>query len=183
MGLTGYDDDATKEKYEQMQYVNSEYADGASIQQVAELTKKLGVYAIVGYPERDKEEERRLYNAAFVTGPEGIVGSYEKIHVCVYEVLWAKKGRKPFLMDTKWGKIGVSICGDTYNYHELARYYAAQGARILINPTAVLNTAVWDYASYFKNGFPIIVDIGFLRNIFVIGISDDIFVLRNMLPA
>jgi len=152
MALTGYDDESSKPTYEQMQYRDSEFYDGPSIREVAEVTKKYGVYAVVGYPERDYEDDRRLFNAAFVTGPDGIVGSYRKIHVCVYEVLWAKKGREPLCFDTPWGKIGVSICGDTYNYHELTRYYASLGARIVLNPTAVLATDVWDYQSYYVTG-------------------------------
>ncbi|MCR4587080.1 MAG: carbon-nitrogen hydrolase family protein [Lachnospiraceae bacterium] len=152
MALTGYDDESDKPVYEQMQYVDSEFYDGPSIREIAEVTKKYGVYTIVGYPERDHEDERRVFNAAFVTGPDGIVGSYRKIHVCVFEVLWAKKGREPLCFDTPWGKVGVSICGDTYNYHELTRYYASLGARIVLNPTAVLATDVWDYESYYVTG-------------------------------
>lgn len=152
MALTGYDDESEKPTYEQMQYVDSEFFDGPSIQEVAKVTKKYGVYAVVGYAERDYEDDRRVFNAAFVTGPDGIVGSYRKIHVCVFEVLWAKKGREPLCFDTPWGKVGVSICGDTYNYHELTKYYASLGARIVVNPTAVLATDVWDYASYYVTG-------------------------------
>lgn len=152
MALTGYDDESSKPQYEQMQYRDAETYDGPSIKRVAELTKRYGVYAVVGYPEKDSLEDRRVFNAAFVTGPEGFVGSYRKIHVCVYEVLWAKKGREPLCFDTPWGKIGVSICGDTYNYHELTRYYASVGARMVVNPTAVLATDVWDYASYYVTG-------------------------------
>lgn len=152
MALTGYDDESYKPTYEQMQYVDSEHWDGPSAKTVAEVTKKYGIYAVVGYPERDYEDDRRVFNSAFVTGPEGIVGSYRKIHVCVFEVLWAKKGREPLCFDTPWGKVGVSICGDTYNYHELTRFYANQGARIVLNPTAVLATDVWDYESYYVTG-------------------------------
>ena len=152
MALTGYDDESTKPVYEQMQYRDAEFWDGPSVAEVAEVTKKYGVYAVVGYPEKDYEDDRRLFNAAFVTGPDGIVGSYRKIHVCVFEVLWAKKGSEPLCFDTPWGKIGVSICGDTYNYHELTRYYASLGARIVLNPTAVLATDVWDYESYYVTG-------------------------------
>ena len=40
------------------------------------------------------------------------------------------------LLQTEWGLAGLSICYDTYANPEIERYYAAQGAGILINPTA-----------------------------------------------
>lgn len=137
MALTGYDEEEEPVPHkEKMQYKNAETVPGASSEAIAELTKKLGVYVVFGMPEKDKEKPDILYNSACVCGPEGIIGSYQKIHLPFPEFHWATRGEKPFLFNTPWGPVGVAICYDAYQFPELTRYYAAKGARININITA-----------------------------------------------
>lgn len=52
MSLTGYDDEADKPFKEKMQYKLAETVPGPSTLEVAELTKKLGMYVIFGMPIR-----------------------------------------------------------------------------------------------------------------------------------
>ena len=137
MGLTGYDDEEDKPKPEKIQYKLAETVPGKSSEVIAELTKKLGIYAVFGLPERDPDDESKIYNAACVCGPDGIVGSYHKIHLPYPEPHWASRGTAPFIFDTEWGPIGLGICYDTYSFPELMRYYAAKGCRLYINCTAL----------------------------------------------
>lgn len=44
---------------------------------------------------------------------------------------------KPFLLDTEWRPISISICYDSYCFPEMMRYGAAKGARMHINSTAL----------------------------------------------
>lgn len=137
MGLTGYDDEEVKPKSEKMQSKLAEPVPGPSSEKIAELTKKLGIYVAFGMPERDPDDPSVIYNAACVCGPEGIIGSYRKIHLPYPEPHWATRGTKPFIFDTPWGPIGLAICYDSYCFQELMRYYAAKGCRLYINCTAL----------------------------------------------
>ena len=137
MGLTGYDDEPEKELKDKMQYKLAETVPGPSSEKIAEVTRKLGAYVAFGLPERDKEKEDVIYNAACVCGPEGVVGSYHKIHLPSPEPHWATRGDKPFIFDTPWGPVGLAICYDSYCFQELMRYYAAKGCRLYINCTAL----------------------------------------------
>lgn len=135
MALTGYDCEMQLAKEDKMQTKLAETSTGNAATKIADLTKKLGVYVAFGMPE--KAQDGNIYNAACVTGPEGIIGTYRKIHLPSPEPLWAKRGDKPFMFDTPWGLVGVGICYDTYCFQELMRYYVAKGARLYINCTAL----------------------------------------------
>lgn len=135
--LTGYDDEADKPFREKMQYRVAESIPGPSSGKVAELTKQYGMYAVFGMVERDKDNADTLYNAAVVCGPNGYIGTYRKIHLPDPEPHWATRGEDPLLFDTPWGPIGVAICYDNYCFPEIERYYAAKGARLCINCTAL----------------------------------------------
>ena len=72
------------------------------------------MYIIFGMSEKRSEDAEDLYNSAVVLGPNGLVGSYQKIHPFGTENLWCKKGEDPFIFDTEWGPIGLGICYDSY---------------------------------------------------------------------
>lgn len=136
MALTGYDDEADKTREEKMQYKEAEVIPGDSSNAVAELSSKYGIYVVFGMSERSAEDYDKIYNSACVCGPDGIIGAYRKIHLPYPEMHWANRGEDPFIFDTEWGPIGVSICYDTYCFPELMRFYAAKGCRMHINCTA-----------------------------------------------
>lgn len=133
MSLTGYDDDVTVCKNQKMQVMNAEESSSHLCGELLKLSKKFGVYIVMGMPERCGEE---IYNAAFIARPDGKKEIYRKIHLALNEPNWATAGDKPCLLETPWGKVGVCICYDIYSFPELARYYSAKGARLVINPTA-----------------------------------------------
>lgn len=137
MSLTGYDDEAEKPLEEKMQFKLSETIPGEATDEVADLTKKFGMYAVFGMPEKDPDDASKLYNSLAVFSPEGLVGSYRKMHLPAPEPNWATRGDKPFILDTPWGPVGCAICYDTYCFPELMRYYAAKGCRLYINSTAL----------------------------------------------
>lgn len=146
MCLTGYamEQNNSMPRIERMQVKLAEPFNGKSAEKMAEIAKEKGVYIVYGYPEKIGENPLNVYNSAVAIAPNGtILGSYRKVHPFGSEVIWAKTGTEPFLFDTPWGKIGISICYDTYNYPELSRYYAAKGAKIILNPTATS----WGYYS------------------------------------
>lgn len=98
------------------------------------MTKKYGIYVVYGLPQRI---DGQVYNAAAVVGPEGVIGSYQKMHLPFAESKFAVRGSSPMMFDTPWGKVSVGICYDTYAFPELTRYYRYMGCRLHINPSAV----------------------------------------------
>jgi len=136
MSLTSYDDVAQAPKAEKMQTKQAEPIPGPSTDAIAALTRSLGLYAFVGMPERDQDDPTKIYNSAAIFSPEGVVGSYRKMHLPAPEPNWATRGDSPRLVDTPWGPVGVSICYDSYAFPEMLRYYVAKGARLVINCTA-----------------------------------------------
>lgn len=147
--LTGYDDEDTDgfglghgnnqkmEIWEKMQFRAAEEIPGPSSERVAAVTRKYGVYAAFGMTEKKAETPDVVYNSVAVCGPEGVIGSYQKIHIPPGEMYWAAPGETPLLFDTPWGPVGVQICFDAYFFPEITRYYRAKGARLLLNCTAL----------------------------------------------
>lgn len=70
MSLTGYDDEADKPFKEKMQYKLAETVPGPSTLEVAELTKKLGMYVIFGMPIRDDKNPDIIYNGLAIFSPK-----------------------------------------------------------------------------------------------------------------
>lgn len=142
MALTGYNmeqgDNIKRADY--MQVKLAEKSDGVSAQAVAKVAKEKGVYVVYGYPEVIGDDPLNVYNSALAVGPDGIIGSYQKIHAIGNEPYWCKTGTNPFTFNTPWGPVGISVCYDTYNYPELGRYYGASGCRLILNPTATSRT-------------------------------------------
>lgn len=136
--LTGYDVESKDMPAEERMHRRlAETIPGNATDRVCELTGKYDMYVIFGMAERDSEDSAKVYNAAAVCGPDGLVGSCRKLHLPFAEALWACPGDKPYLFDTPWGPVSVSICYDSYCFPEITRYTRAKGARLHINCTAI----------------------------------------------
>lgn len=116
-----------------MQALNAETIPGSATDELISYAIDNEMYIVFGMPEL---RDGQVYNSAAVLMPDGTVGSYGKINLDGDESQWSARGSKPYMFDTPWGPIGISMSDDTYSVPELARYYAAKGARIIINPQA-----------------------------------------------
>ncbi len=135
MCVTGYassEDEADDESI--MAIGAAEAADGPTAQAIGALAEQYGMWIVYGSTEPIEGDSAHAYNSAFACSPEGTVATYQKIHPV--EGAWCTPGETPMILQTEWGPIGVDICYDTYAIPELERYYAAQGCRLLLNPTA-----------------------------------------------
>lgn len=158
MCVTGYVSSSNPESVEYKWAVESaETADGPTATHFAEIADETDMWIIYGATETIVEDgvvdTEHAYNSAFVCSPEGEVTTYQKI--TPVEGSWCVPGDTPVIIDAgECGKIGISICFDTYSTPELERYYAAMGCNILINPTASgggwsqSNMAAWE--EYYK---------------------------------
>lgn len=134
--LTGYGNDAGKERGEKMHCRLAETIPGPATGAVAEYAKKYHMYVVFGMAERDADNPEVVYNSAAIVYPDGRTDTYRKLHLPFDEAEWCVRGDRPVLIDTPWGPVGVAICYDTYCFPELVRYYRSMGARMCLNVTA-----------------------------------------------
>lgn len=111
----------------------AETVPGPAVEQIAAVCKELDVYVIFGLIEKDGD---RLYNAAVLTGPKGLIGKHRKIHPPLGALdKFMDKGDIPFTVyKTPVGNIGMLICHDI-TFPESARVLMLQGADIIAVPT------------------------------------------------
>jgi predicted amidohydrolase len=112
---------------------HAEPVPGPSTQRLAELCRELDVFAVVGLLEADGD---RIFNAAALIGPGGVIGSYRKLHLPYLGVdMFTTRGDRP---PTTWLagdlRVGISICYDGA-FPEASRVMALDGADLIVLPT------------------------------------------------
>ena len=111
----------------------AEEVPGPSTEKILAATRGLDCTAVVGLLERSGNQ---IFNAAAVITPEGILGTYRKLHLPCLGIDWhTALGDTPFpVFTTPHGKIGVSICYDC-SFPESGRALKLKGAQIMAIPT------------------------------------------------
>jgi predicted amidohydrolase len=111
----------------------AEEVPGPSTEEIAAAVRSLDCTAILGLLERSAD---RIYNAAAVVGPEGILGTYRKLHLpCLGIDHFATPGDRPFpVFATSHGRVGITICFDV-SIPEAPRILKLKGAQLLAVPT------------------------------------------------
>ena len=111
----------------------AESIPGPSTDVLIGVCQELGVYAVVVLLEEDTD---KVYNAAALLGPEGLVGKYRKLHLPYLGVdRFVNHGDlPPTVYETEIGRIGMGICFDG-NFPEHSRVLALKGADIIALPT------------------------------------------------
>lgn len=116
----------------------AETVPGPATQALARLARDRDLYVVFGLNERDPSDRKRLFNAAAVVGPEGILGTYRKVHLgeppWVTEGITFTPGTALPLFPTRFGPIGVQICFDFWFNPELTRILALKGACMIVAP-------------------------------------------------
>ena len=114
----------------------AELVPGPSTEAIAAVAAECDIHVIVGIEERDPDDPSVLYNSAAMIAPDGILGTYRKVHLGIpLETDRFTPGTELPVFDTRLGGIGIQICYDFYNNPELSRILALKGARLLVNPT------------------------------------------------
>ena len=115
----------------------AETVPGPSTERIAELCAEHDLYVAVGLVERDPNDAEILYNAAAFVGPDGIQGTYRKLHLgslpWVTEGVTFRPGTELPVFETRFGPVGLQICYDFWFNPELTRLLALKGARIILN--------------------------------------------------
>jgi predicted amidohydrolase len=124
---TGYQFISKKEAADLSEPIPSGYAT----QRLITVSKEKDCYIVAGIAERDGDA---LFNSAVLTGPEGFIGVYRKIHLFYEETLWFLSGDTGLrVWETPIGNIGIMICFDWF-FPEAARTLALKGADIIAHP-------------------------------------------------
>jgi len=116
---------------------HAETIPGPATKAFTAACKKLSVHAVFGMLEADGE---RIFNACVVVGPDGVVGTYRKVHLPFLGIdMFTTPGDKQFAVhEIQAGgqslRVGMNICYDG-SFPEAARVMALQGADIILLPT------------------------------------------------
>jgi predicted amidohydrolase len=112
------------------------------------LASELGIWLLIG-SLAIKTSSTKTANRSFLIDPQGdIKARYDKIHLFDVDLPSGEKyresntvegGSQAILVDSPWGKIGLSICYDL-RFPQLYRRLAKAGATVLTVPSAFTET-------------------------------------------
>ena len=137
--VTGYCFDSLEEALPQ-----AETIPGPASETIARAAKERNCTVVAGMLERDGD---RVYNAAAVIGPDGILGSYRKVHLPYLGIdKFVTPGDRPFpLFGIPQGQMGINICYDC-SFPEAGRVPKLKGAQVLAIPTNwPVNSDTWEH--------------------------------------
>ncbi len=127
---------------------------GPTTNSFQQLATVYACYIALSLPEVDPQTNV-YYNSMVLLGPEGLVGTYRKIHSFISEPRWARDGDLGMpVWDTPLGRLSGLICMDAM-YFEAARIPALHHADVLLFPTNWLDEkspSSWWMARAFENG-------------------------------
>lgn len=110
----------------------AEPVPGPTTELIQALARRHGCHIVIGLAERAGHQ---VYNSAVLIGPDGVVGTYRKVHLFYEEKNFFHPGDVGFpLFEISGVKIGLLICFD-HLFPEAARTLALQGAQVICHPS------------------------------------------------
>ncbi|MEZ6133140.1 MAG: carbon-nitrogen hydrolase family protein [Planctomycetaceae bacterium] len=112
---------------------HAERLDGPSVTFATELCRTHDCFIVFGLLEDDGD---RLFNTAVLVGPDGLIGSYRKVHLPYLGIdRFTTHGDRPFeVFEADGVRIGMLICYDG-GFPEASRVLALKGADLIVLPT------------------------------------------------
>ena len=108
--------------------------DSKSVKLLTVLARDNGAFIVTSIVE---SASGRMYNTALLVGPEGLVGSYRKVHLSVDDRTWASPGNGGFpVFDIPAGRVGLLVGHDAM-FPEAARAFGVKGADLICVPGAL----------------------------------------------
>lgn len=116
-------------------YEKAEYSNGYLYSKLKETAVKYNIAIIMGYCEMKKEFPDKYFNSLmFVDNKGKLLCSYNKIYCWKEEKKTFTEGKKLFVCETEFGKIGLLNCYDI-EFPELFRILHFKGAELVICPS------------------------------------------------
>lgn len=111
----------------------AENLQGATVRSVCDLANQSQCGIVFGMLEKFED---KLFNVAVLVGPNGVIGSYRKVHLPFLGVdRFTTHGDRPFeVFEFEGVKIGLLICYDG-GFPEASRELALAGADLIVLPT------------------------------------------------
>lgn len=110
----------------------AEPVSGPAVQQLISIAQEHGLLLCAGMLE---DAGNRLHNTQVLVGPDGLCGSWRKMHVPMFEMPFYNGGGHPMVVETPLGRLGVNICFDAL-LPESTRLLAVQNVEIVLFPFA-----------------------------------------------
>ena len=106
---------------------------GPATEAMRQACAEVGGYTVFGMLELAGD---KVFNAAVLVGPTGVIGSYRKVHLPFLGIdMFTSFGDRPFAVHQAGElKIGMNICYDAA-FPEAARSLALLGAELIVLPT------------------------------------------------
>ncbi|HAH00098.1 MAG TPA: hypothetical protein DCL75_14890 [Ktedonobacter sp.] len=107
---------------------------GPTSERFQQIAARYGCFIALSLPEVDLSTDV-YYNSMALLGPEGVIGTYRKIHSYISEPRWARDGDLGMpVWETPLGRLAGLICMDA-EFFESARIPALHDADVLLFPT------------------------------------------------
>lgn len=133
LALSGYESNPEFTMHREL----AETIPGPATEEIAALARRLNMYVTFGMPERDPDDPQVCYIACPMIGPQGVIGTYRKLHIAPPPLFTETKcftgGSSVPVFETRFGPVGIQICADFWVYPELSRILMLKGARLIIN--------------------------------------------------
>ncbi len=104
---------------------------GPSTARLEALAREHGLYIVMGMGRLEEDFPHLIYNSLCFVGPEGLLGHYDKVHLGTFhpyiEGVYFAPGRHAPVFDTRFGRVSLQICYDSW-FPELTRTYALKGS-------------------------------------------------------
>jgi predicted amidohydrolase len=111
----------------------AETISGASCERLVQIAMHHRVHIVAGIAER---ADGCVYNTAVLVGPNGLIGTYRKIHLSAKDADWATAGSEWKFFDTIVGRVGLLIGNDAL-LPEAGRALALFGCDLIACPAAL----------------------------------------------
>ena len=119
--------------------------DGELVSSFRDEARCLRRYLLLGSIPETIRGSRRIYNTSLLIGPDGeLLAVYRKMHLfdinvrgraVLQESRTVAPGKRPVVVDTPLGRLGLSICYDL-RFPELYRRMALDGSELIFVPAA-----------------------------------------------
>ncbi len=123
----------------------TESTHGELVSSFCSLAQKFNIHILLGsFAEKINGSSKSYNTSVFIESTGKVLGCYRKIHLFDYKQKSGKvyhesrlieSGDRPVILNTNFGKAGLSICYDL-RFPELFRQLALRGARVIFLPSA-----------------------------------------------